>query len=127
MGISLGVVDIMSASSLSQINTQKKGFYINIMQFTGCMGGIAVPLIAGYIVQNNINWKNFYLVSAILIFILFVMLFREPFPKKETPSDINFKILWSLMKDRRVIILWSDFFMHFFPPKADWSAGWVFI
>lgn len=113
LGISLGVVDIMSASSLALINTQKKGFYINIMQFTGCMGGIVVPLIGGIMVQEKISWKFGFLASSIMLFLLFILLFREPFPMKETQSDINFRILASLMKDRRVIILCLTFLCIF--------------
>ena len=113
LGISLGVVDIMSASSLSLINTEKKGFYINIMQFTACMGGIVVPLIGGYMVQNGTNWKYAYLASCVLMLLLFLLLYKEPFPKNAAPSDISFKIMVSLMKDKRVIILCLTFLCIF--------------
>ncbi len=113
LGVSLGVEDILAASSLSQINTQKKGFYINIMQVTGCVGGIIIPLVAGYMVQNGINWKYAYLASCILIFILFVFMFREPFPKTPSSADINFKVIASLVKDKQVIVLCLTFFCIF--------------
>ena len=105
LGISLGVVDILAAASLAQINHEKKGFYINIMQVIASLGGIVAPLAAGYMVQQGIYWKYAFLGSGILIFVLFALLFCEPFPKSKEPSDINFMILKSLIRDKYVIVL----------------------
>ncbi len=105
LGMSLGVIDILAAASLSEINTEKKGFYINIMQFVACVGGILVPLGAGFMVQNNLEWHYAFLISSVLIFILFAFLLREPFPKNREPSDINFKTLKTLVRNKWVVVL----------------------
>lgn len=105
LGTSLGVIDILAAASLSEINTERKGFYINIMQFIACVGGILVPLGAGFMVQNNLDWHYAFLISSALIFILFAFLLREPFPKNREPSDINFKTLKTLIRNKWVVVL----------------------
>ena len=113
LGVSLGVEDILCASSLALINPQKSGFYVNISQFVACMGGIVIPLAAGYMVQNNINWKYAYIVSGILIFILFAFLYKEPFPRTASTMNINLKAVASLIRDKRVLILGVTFFCIF--------------
>lgn len=113
LGASLGVEDILGATALTQINTEKNVFYINIMQFVACMGGIVVPILAGYMVQKGWNWKYAFLISSLLIFVLFVFFYKERFPEKKTAAPINFKIMASLLKDKRVFLLCLTFLCIF--------------
>lgn len=113
LGVSLGIEDVLSAASLSRLNPEKKGFFINIMQFAGCMGGIIVSTAAGLMAQNNINWKLAYMFSCLFIFVLFLFLFKEPFPDKNPSADISFKAAASMLKNMDVIMLCVTFFCIF--------------
>lgn len=113
LGVSLGIEDILSATSLTQLNPEKKGFYLNIMQFAGCMAGILLSIMAGVLVQNGISWRFAYVLSFAFAIILFVFLRRESFPPNPFPPDPARKASAPLVPDMRIILLCLLFFSIF--------------
>jgi MFS transporter, FHS family, glucose/mannose:H+ symporter len=113
LGISLGIEDIMSATSLTRLNPERKGFYLNIMQFTGSMAGILLSIMAGLLVQNGISWRYAYVLAFTFAIVLFAFLRREPFPMNAPSSDLHPKAVAPLVPDMRLILLSLLFFCIF--------------
>jgi len=96
IGMGLGAIEIGANIIIVELQSKKKGMFLNVLAFLHGFGSILGPIFTNQIIKNDSDWRNVYLMTIILPIILFFyfIIFKYPETKYEVPAvkkKINIK------------------------------------
>ncbi len=88
MGITFGVfVTIPFYLIVHMFEEKKRASRLNLMDFCFAIGSVAFPIIAGYMIQSDFNWKTIYLILFIVWIVIFVLLIDIKLPNVDIADE----------------------------------------
>lgn len=72
MALSIGTIQIVSNSVITEIHPNEKGKYLNLLNFSYGIGAMIGPAYSGKLIGSGFKWQLNYYTAAILILILMI-------------------------------------------------------
>jgi len=112
MGIGAGLIEGLISALISDLYTKKRTKALNITQSFFNIGAIIGPVMAGFIIQNNLNWRTTYLATSIITLIIAIIYGGVSVPPNCHTDKINGSIIPALLKNRLFIFLNLTMFLY---------------
>jgi len=123
MGLGGGSVEILASALVADINSDRKGFFLNMSQVAFGLGAVLVPLLAGYVISRYANWRITYYIASGLGFLIFLGFIREKIPSIRQEDKINLPAARNLLSQGIFILI--NFSMAFYVGAEIAITGWM--
>jgi len=105
IGASGGLIEGVASALIGDLYPERKGYSLNLSQVFFGIGAFAGPLIPGYLLSFNLNWRISYITISLVTFVLFGLFLRVEFPSLSyIEKPYSGKIL-KLFKSKEFLLL----------------------
>lgn len=93
VGLGLGAFELGPNAVIVSLYHEQKGLYLNLMAVMHGLGSMIAPLVAGYLLSMDVNWRTIYRFDLLLIAIFLVASLLVRFPKSEEKASLDFRAI----------------------------------
>ena len=120
-----GLIEGVASALIGDLHPERKGYSLNLSQVFFGIGAFAGPLIPGYLLSFNLNWRLSYITISLVTFVLFGLFLRVEFPflnHARTEELYSGKIL-KLFKSKEFLLL--SICMIFYGAAEVGLTSWI--
>ena len=87
VGLGIGLIGSSSNALIAEVNTDNKGKALNHLHMFFGVGSLIGPLIAGFLLSYNLNWRVVFWPAVIFSLMLLILIVTREFPEKVVTKD----------------------------------------
>ena len=118
-----GVLESISTALVFDLNKIKRSYYVNLSQVFFGFGAIIGPFLAGFILSREIEWRVYYYVLIIIVFVLALIFTLYKTPPTPKVISVTMKDLSGIFKNKKFILI--CFCMIFYTGSEIGGWGWL--
>jgi len=107
IGLGLGSIELGANAMIVDLHAKRRGLYLNLMAVFHGVGSMIAPLYAGWLLSQEMSWRNVYRWDLILAGILLVIFLSLPYPRQKVAKQTT---------NRRTTGTWRNAFT----PEMGW-------
>lgn len=126
IGFGIGLVGSCNNVLITDLYSENRGNYLNLLHMFYGMGALLGPLIAGFYLNQGISWRWIYITVGLLSFCILIYTATRKFPQKDIKIDERNKtrIRWKkLLKSHEFLLL--ALVMFIYVGVGNSIVGWV--
>jgi fucose permease len=105
IGGSGGVIESLGCALISDINSDKNDYYINLGQAFICIGAALSPVLTFFIIGNNLSWRFVYYILSALFFLMFLVFAAFKIEETTKSERFRFSQLSFMIKDKKFLLV----------------------